>query len=159
MTPNLDDLIADGLALEREGAEQQAIDYFRALLVDHPGNALVEFEMGGAYDFAGQEAEAVPHYRRAISLGLPDELVPRVMLQLGSTLRNLNQLDEAAAILAEGCQRYPEHRALRVFYALALHSAGKGQQALVTLLDSLLLDPTSLDGYARAIREYTDLLR
>jgi tetratricopeptide (TPR) repeat protein len=159
MPPDLKSLIDAGLALERDGREQEAIDYFRELLDQHPDSALIAFEMGGAYDFAGREAEAVPHYRRAIALGLPEELIPRVMLQLGSTLRNLGEVTDAVTLLSDASQKYPNNRGLRVFLALALHSSGQSQRAIVTLLDTLLLDPDELDGYARAIGEYTDLLR
>jgi tetratricopeptide (TPR) repeat protein len=155
----LETKITAGLALEKEGSEQAAIDYFKTLADEVPDNALVEFELGGAYDFAGFETEAIPHYRRAIELGLPDDLLPRVYIQLGSSLRNVGEFDEALQLLTEGCAKFPEHRALKVFLALAQHSARKPQQALVTLLDAMLTDADKLDGYQRAIGYYTDELR
>jgi tetratricopeptide (TPR) repeat protein len=155
----LETKIAAGLALEKEGSEQAAIDYFRTLADEVPNNALVEFELAGAYDFAGFEAEAIPHYRRAMKLGLPDDELARAYLQLGSSLRNVGEFDDAVQLLTEGCAKFPEHRALKVFLAFAQHSASKPQAALVTLLDALLTDADKLDGYSRAIGYYTDELR
>src|SRR6187549_961575 len=120
--------IAAGCALEKDGSEQEAIDYFQKLAEEIPDNALVEFEFGGAYDFAGQEAEAIPHYRRAMKLGLPDDELARAYVQLGSSLRNVGEFDEALQLLTEGVAKFPEHRALKVFLAFAQHSAHQPQQ-------------------------------
>jgi tetratricopeptide (TPR) repeat protein len=151
--------IAAGRVLEKDGTEQEAIDYFRKLAEEIPDNALVEFEFGGAYDFAGFEAEAIPHYRRAMKLGLPDDELARAYLQLGSSLRNVGEFDEAVKLLTEGCTKFPDHRALKIFLAFAQHSTHQSQQALVSLLDTLLMDADKLDGYQRAIGYYTDELR
>ncbi len=159
MPDNLYQKLAAGRALEKEGAEQEAIDYFHKLADEYPDNPLVEFEFGGAYDFAGQESEAIPHYRRAIELGLPDDELARAYVQLGSSLRNVGEYAEAVNLLTDACARFPQHRALRVFLALAQHSAHQPQAALVTLLDTLLMDTDKLDGYSRAIGYYTDELR
>ncbi|MFN8372822.1 MAG: tetratricopeptide repeat protein [Anaerolineae bacterium] len=156
---DLQSRIATGRALEKEGSEQQAIDYFHSLLAEYPDNALVEFEFGGAYDFAGYEAEAIPHYRRAMKLGLPDDELARAYVQLGSSLRNVGEFDEAVQLLTEGVAKFPDYRPLKVFLALAQHSAHQAQAALVTLLDVLLLDADRLDGYVRALHYYTDELR
>jgi tetratricopeptide (TPR) repeat protein len=156
---DLETRIAAGRALEKEGSEQEAIDYFRKLVKEVPDNARVEFEFAGAYDFAGFEADAIPHYRRAIELGLSGEDLPRVYVQLGSSLRNVGEHAEAVKFLAEGVARFPEYRALKIFLALAQHSANQPKQALITLLDTLLVDADKLDGYQRAIAYYVDELR
>jgi cyanophycin synthetase len=154
----LDEAIDTGRALEREGSEQQAIEHFRVLLAAYPDDARVEFEMAGAYDFAGFEAEAIPHYRRAIDLGLSGEDRPRAALQLGSSLRNVGQHEEAVRVLSDACAQYPDHTALRAFLALAQHSAGRSSAAVRTLFDALLARPDQLDGYGRALRYYADEL-
>src|SRR5688500_4864239 len=119
---DLDALIAQGNALEKPGTEAQAIAYFVNLAAQYPDHAVVQYELGGAYDYAGQEAEAIPYYERAHALGLPEDLKPRLALQWGSTLRNLERHDEAIAILQQACTDYQTHVALRAFYALALIS-------------------------------------
>lgn len=145
-----------GLQLEDD---HQAIAYFQDLQRQYPDHALVEFELGGAYDSAGFEQAAIPHYRRAIELGLPEELQPRVAVQLGSSLRNVGEYAEAVRVLQEAATRFPDFRALKPFLALALHSAGQSQAALVVLLDTLIETPHALERYHRSLRGYTDELR
>jgi|FLYN01.1.fsa_nt_gi tetratricopeptide (TPR) repeat protein len=155
---DLDAQIEAGLSLEREGKEREAIEHFRALAERYPGNARVRFEYAGAYDFAGYEAEAIPIYQQALELGLSGEYLPRAYVQLGSSLRNVGQYQEAIRILDEGLARLPDYTPLRIFRAFALYSAGQSEKAIVDLLEALLAHPDSpaLDGYGRAIRYYAD---
>ena len=156
--PDLDAQIEVGLALEREGKEQEAIEYFRRLAERYPDDPRVRFEYAGAHDFAGNEAEAIPIYREALRLGLEDAELRRLYVQLGSSLRNVRQHEEAVQVLTEGCSHFPDYLPLRIFRAFALYSAGQNQEALVELLETLLAhpDPHVLDRSARAIRYYTD---
>lgn len=150
--------IAEGRALEQDGTEQQAVDYFLSLAAEYPDDAMVQFETGGAYDFAGFEAEAVPYYRRAIALGLPDAVLPQVAVQLGSSLRNLGQHEAAVQTLREGVERFPDHRALKAFLALALYSAGKPAEALALMLRMTVDTPQFYERYHRSLRHYADAL-
>jgi tetratricopeptide (TPR) repeat protein len=153
--------IAEGIALERAGKEAEAIEHFRRLAEQYPDHALVIFEYAGAYDFAGREAEAVPHYRRARELGLPEAELMRWYVQFGSTLRNVGELEEALAVLSEGCARWPENAALRVFRAFALLSLSRDREAALDLLDLAIqhIHTAEMASYARAIRWYTDDLK
>lgn len=151
-------LAAPGFELEREGKDAEAIEFFRKLLEQFPNDPRAYFEYGGAFDSAGQEAEAVPLYRKAMEMGLSGEYLPQVYVQLGSSLRNVKAYDEAVTTLEEGCKRFPDHAALRVFLAYALESVGRNREAL-TVLHELAIQhiqtPDMLD-YKRAIRYYTD---
>jgi tetratricopeptide (TPR) repeat protein len=158
---DIDQQIAAGLALERAGKEAEAIEHFRQLAEAHPDHARVMFEYAGAYDFAGREAEAVPHYRRARELGLREAELMRWYVQFGSTLRNVGQLDEALAVLSEGCARWPENAALRVFRAFVLLSLTRDRETALDLLDLAIqhIHTADMVDYARAIRWYTDDLK
>jgi tetratricopeptide (TPR) repeat protein len=147
-----------GNELERAGKDDEAIEHFRLLLADYPDDPHAHFEYGGAFDSAGHESEAIPHYRRAIELGLTGEYLPRVYVQLGSSLRNIGAHDEASAALDEGCQQFPEFHALKVFKALAQESAGRPQEALTTLFELVIagIHTADMQRYARAIRYYVD---
>lgn len=158
-TGNLDALLQAGAELEENGSEQAVIDYYRQLAAQYPDESQVQFRMGGAYDSAGYEAEAIVHYQKAIELGLSGDDLWRVAVQLGSSLRNVGDNDGALAILQKACVDYPDHVALRSFYALALTSAGQSQQAVVELLDVIVRHPTALEAYKRSLRAYTDDLR
>ncbi|HEX2622182.1 MAG TPA: tetratricopeptide repeat protein, partial [Phototrophicaceae bacterium] len=109
----IDALIDAGLELEGKGVERQVIAYFQGLVAQYPDHARVQFEMGGAYDSAGYEAEAIAHYERAIALGLTGKDAIQVNVQLGSSLRNIGKLDEAVALLKQACADHPDYIALR----------------------------------------------
>jgi len=116
-----------------------------------------EYEIGSEHDSAGREPEAIPHYERALELGLPDELVPGTLLQLGSSLRNVGRLDDALAVLGDGVSRFPDHAALRLFRAFALATAGRDREALVDVLHlaRTRIDAPDVRRYARSLEAYT----
>ena len=111
-----------------------------------------ELEQAFAYDREGFEAEAIPHYERAIAAGLDDEQLAKAMLGLGSSLRNVDRFDESVTVLEDAVARFPGDQSLPVFLAFSLWSAGRPNEA-VALLARRLGDGT---GYERAIGEYAD---
>ena len=153
--------IAEGEALSRAGRGKEAIEHFRRLVERYPDEPRAQFAYAGAFDSAGLEAEALAPYRRAMELELAGEDVPRWYVQFGSTLRNVGEVEEAVRLLSEGRERFPGDAAIRVFLALALHSAGRSGEAVFGLIDLLLSDPKGPDlrGYERATRWYADELR
>ena len=152
--------IAAGWDLFRAGREDEAIERFRRLAERHPGEPRAHFEFGGSLDSAGRESEAIPQYRRAIELGLAGDDAPRVLLQLGSSLRNVGEYDEAVRVLSEGHERFPGYAPMRFFLALALHDAGCHREALAGALRLALCGPypEEMKEYDRAMREYVDAL-
>ena len=106
-----------------------------------------------AADSAGREEEALVHYRRAFELGVPDEELAPALLGFGS-------IGESVGVLSGAVERFPEHRALRVFLAYALWSAGQQADALRTLVEALYVGdpPAELERYRRAITGYADEL-
>ncbi len=119
-----------------------------------------EYELGGEHDSAGREQQAIPHYERALALGLPDELLPGALLQLGSSLRNVGRNDEALALFDDAVARFPDHAALRLFRAFALATAGRDREALVDVLDlaRTRIDAPEIDRYRRSLEGYTRAL-
>jgi tetratricopeptide (TPR) repeat protein len=111
-----------------------------------------ELEQAFAYDREGLEAEAIPHYERAIAAGLDDEQLAKAMLGLGSSLRNVDRFDESVTVLEDAVARFPVDQSLPIFLAFSLWSAGRGNEALA-LLARRLGDGS---GYERAIGEYAD---
>lgn len=116
-----------------------------------------EYERGGEHDSAGRELEAIPHYERALALGLPDELVPRALLQLGSSLRNAGRLDDALALFDGAVARFPDQASLRLFRAFALAEGGRDRDALVDVLHlaRTRIDAPDIHRYARSLENYT----
>ena len=115
-----------------------------------PGREQLEKAM--AYDRDGAEAEAIPHYEQAIAAGLSSEQLEKAMLGLGSSLRNVDRVEESVAVLEDACRRFPHHRALPIFLAFSLWSSGRRGEALALLARRL----GEGSGYENAIREYAD---
>jgi tetratricopeptide (TPR) repeat protein len=118
-------------------------------------SAQEELERAFAYDRDGYESEAIPHYERAIAAGLPDALLAKAMLGLGSSLRNVDRNDESVRVLEDAVRRFPEHEALPVFLAFSLWTAGRRAEAFSLLAERL----GERSGYERAIGEYSAEIR
>jgi Flp pilus assembly protein TadD len=153
--------VASIWALNREGRPEEALATARALVERYPDNPRAHFEYAGALDFQGREADAIAPYRRAQELGLAGADLPRFYVQLGSTLRNVGKVWDAVHLLEEGRERFPHYAPIRAFHALALVSANCSKEATVELLDLILANGNAigLDGFDRALREYTEDLR
>ncbi|WP_136707517.1 tetratricopeptide repeat protein [Agromyces sp. H66] len=133
---------------------QPTIAAFLAVLAEHPDEPEVLYEVGGAYDTAGDEERALGYYERAMALGLEGDTLRRCLLQYGSTLRNLGRNDESIAAFERARTEFPESDSLRVFHALTLHAAGRSDAAVATLLE-LVADRVrtpELTRYEAAIR-------
>lgn len=119
-----------------------------------------EYELGGEHDSAGREEQAIPHYERALALGLREDLVPGALLQLGSSLRNAGRNEEALALFDDAVARFPDHAALRLFRAFALATAGRDREALVDVLElaRTRIDAPEIERYRRSLENYTRAL-
>ncbi|MFE1664347.1 tetratricopeptide repeat protein [Microbacterium sp. P02] len=127
---------------------------------DHPRHPRVLYELGSAYDTAGEEATALRFYEQAMEEGLSGDIRRRCFLQLGSTLRNLGRIDESRAVFSRARGEFPESVALGVFEALALHASGHANAALASLLNVLAdhVDTPDLNRYKPAIRGNAEYL-
>lgn len=113
------------------------------------------FELAGMYDSMGFEVEAGAEYERALELGLDQARHAQVAVQYGSTLRNLGRFDEAIAILNAAPTHESTGSAPRVVLALALHSAGRKDEALRVAIEAQI---DSLPQYQRSMRNYAAAL-
>ena len=62
-------------------------------------SAVAAFERASAFDSTGHPDQAIPLYRRALGLGLEGERRRRAVIQLASSLRNLDQASESVELL------------------------------------------------------------
>lgn len=113
------------------------------------------FELAGMYDSMGFEAEAGAEYERALELGLDEARHAQLAVQYGSTLRNLGRLDEAIAVLQAAPTHESTGSAPRIVLALALHSAGRKEEALRIAIEAQI---DSLPRYQRSMRAYAAAL-
>ncbi|QAY62576.1 tetratricopeptide repeat protein [Xylanimonas allomyrinae] len=134
ITPELETAIA--LGYERRDRDNMAptIDYFEDLLAQHPGHPVLTYEVAGAYDTAGHEAEARARYEEALGLGLTGENLRRCLCQYGSTLRWLGEHDASLDVLDRARGEFPESDSVRVFRALTLNEVGRHDEAVAELL-------------------------
>lgn len=138
--------------------DQQRIERMRELAAAAPHPALGAFELGGANDSGGREAEADVHYAAATAAGLADvdpARAAQMVVQHASTLRNLGRIDEATAMLRDAPEHPSTGAAPKVFLALALHSAGRHDEALRVAIEAV--EPT-LPRYNRSVRAYAAAL-
>ena len=134
------------------------IDRMHELAAAAPHPALGAFELGGSLDSAGHEAEADVHYTAATAAGLAEvdpARAAQLVVQHASTLRNLDRVDEAIAMLRAAPTHPSTGAAPRVFLALALHSAGRYDEALRVAIEAV--EPT-LPRYNRSVRAYAAAL-
>ena len=137
-------------------APAAAIEAMRELAAQSPvADGRGAYELGGMYDSLGFEAEAAIEYERALALGLDEERHAMIAVQYGSTLRNNGRLEEAIAVLEAAPEHPSTGAAPRVTLALALHSAGRSDEALRVALEALI--PT-LPRYQRSMSAYAAAL-
>lgn len=136
------------------------IDALLPIYSEHPENPRVLYELGGAYDTAGEEATALGFYERAMEKGLTGDVRRRCYLQYGSTLRNLGQIDDSLRAFARARAEFPESVALGAFEALTFHADGRPNTALASLLVLLAehVQAPELDRYKPALRGNADYL-
>ena len=110
-----------------------------------PDDPAALYERGSARDSAGRTDEAEPLYRAALSSGTLDaKRRTQATIQLASTLRILNKLDESEEFLRNElvkCTRatveYALHDETRAFLALTLLAQDKPVEASVLALTAL----------------------
>lgn len=128
-------------------------DLLATMKADDAG-ALVPFEMAGVHDSLGLDDDAVPLYREALAAGLDASHAAQARIQLASTLRKLGRLDEALELLSAPAEGDLEP-ARKAFLALALHSAGRSDEALREAIEGII--PT-LPRYQRSLADYAAAL-
>jgi tetratricopeptide (TPR) repeat protein len=147
----------------KELKEQGELELARQLLLDlqkeHPWNAEVAYQCAAIHDNLGLEKEAVPHYERAIVLGLTGDDLAGAILGLGSTYRCLNDYEKSANLLEDGVRRYPEDWGIKIFLAMTYHEGGRHNEAMEILLNALAETSAdeSIQKYKRAILGYAEM--
>ena len=160
MSTALEDELARIFAARDRDNMRPTIAALLPLAEQHPENPRVLYELGGAYDTAGDEATAAGLYERAMRMGLAGDVRRRCYLQYGSTLRNLGRLEESLAVFARARTEFPESVSLGVFESLTLHAAGRANTAMASLLLLLAehVHSADLDRYKPALRGNAEYL-
>jgi tetratricopeptide (TPR) repeat protein len=145
--------------LDDPATAPEGLSWFQHRAKALPDSVRAAFDLAGAYDSLGREAEAAPAYEHVLRLGLdtlPEVDQARWHVQYGSTLKQLGRLEDSRAVLANGVALFPEHGALPVFLAFTELALGRKDAALAALLTGAgASDPYgSRARYRRAITAY-----
>jgi len=122
-----------------------------------PENAIGLFERASAYDSTGRPDTAVSLYRAALNTGLGGRRRREAIIQLASSLRNLGQAGEAAALLSDELRAPSDDLdgAVCAFLALALVDLGREREAVGISLTAL---SKYLPQYNRSLARYSSEL-
>lgn len=146
------------IELRKEGKLKESNEILVNLVNKYPNDPIINFQCAWSYDALGLERKAVEYYKKAISIGLPDEELQYAYLGLGSSYRILGQYKESKEMLEEGLSKFPEYKAMKVFYAMTLYNLNEYAKAMEILLK--IIADTSLDEgirkYRKAIEFYSD---
>lgn len=140
-------------------SEESIDESARPLSTDY-ADGMAAFERASSLDASDREAEAVPVYRRALTYGLPSDVEYQALVQLGSSLRVVNDTEAAVATHRHVAELWPDRAANRLFLALALLDAGQPTAAATEALTAALTPhcETNIDEYRRALTAYTQQL-
>jgi tetratricopeptide (TPR) repeat protein len=136
------------------GQAEEIFPRLQKLDAKHPNVAEINYQLAWTCDVLGRAQDALPYYEKAVALGLPPNELSGALIGLGSTLRELGQLDRSAAVLRSGKAQFPDNAEFDVFLALTLHASGRHADALRLALDTLCetTEDPGLTAYQRAIR-------
>jgi len=134
---------------------RDAIDRLAAELPED--SAVAAFERACAFDSTGHPDSAVPLYQRALDAGLTGLRRRRAVIQLASSLRNLERPTESVKLLTDerdaGSDQLDD--AVAAFLALALVDVGREREAVSVALTALA---PHLPRYQRSLGNYARYL-
>ena len=117
-----------------------AIEVLTQLSESHPNSAEIEHQIGWTYDASDRSNLSIPHYKKALDLGLIEDKVG-CYVALGSSLRATGQYNESRDVLEKGLEEFPEHLPLNVFLAMTKYNLGEIKSSCADLL-SILAETT-----------------
>lgn len=122
-----------------------------------PHDAVGIFERAGSLDSTGHSDLAVPLYREALDIGLTGERRRRAVIQMASSLRNLDRPEESVSLLTAELDAPSDDLddAVRAVLALALVDTGREREAVSIALIALA---PHLPRYQRSMANYARLL-
>ncbi len=146
----------EAIRLRENGELERAKQLFIMLLRQDEKNPRLHAHCAWCYDSLGEERQAVPHYERAIRLGLTGDELRETYIGLGSTYRALGRYEDAEELFTKAIDQFPDIAALKVFRAMTHYNLGRHQEATGALLELLASPETddSIKRYRRAIAFY-----
>lgn len=146
-------LLAAAFAQHRAGDVDGAMAGYLQVLAADPRNLDALMNLGHACTAQGRQAEALGHYRRALTLA-PD--VAAVHHHLGVALLVFGRWDEAAAHLFRAVALQPDRAEAYRDLGSALLQSGRRAEAAQALERAVLLDPLFTTAYVELARAVFD---
>ena len=128
-----------GIAALRKGAVGEAIEFLKTAASLAPDSSETHRVLGTAYSVNGDMAEAQQHLRRALMLNPRDE---RASLTLARTLDEMDNAQEAAAVLRTSIAELPEAGAERWLHSTLsprLQRSDETDAELIAVADRLVM--------------------
>lgn len=148
------------IELRKEGKLKESNEILIHLVNKYPNDPTINYQCAWSFDALGLEEDAIQYYKKAISIGLPDEELQDAYLGLGSTYRTLGQYKESKEVFEKGLAKFPQNKAIEVFYAMTLYNLKEHSKAMEILLNSIVQTSLHKDinKYKKAIEFYSDKL-
>ncbi|UYP01224.1 tetratricopeptide repeat protein [Oceanotoga sp. DSM 15011] len=139
--------------LRKENKTMEAIDELKNILnkSEYVNDAELNYQLAWCYDSIEKESEAVQFYETAIKNGLNKNDLWEAYLGLGSTYRTIGEYSKSKLIFEEGIKKFPENKALKVFYAMTLYNLKEYKKSTELLLK--LISNNSNDKNIMAFKE------
>ncbi|NBI29020.1 tetratricopeptide repeat protein [Chengkuizengella marina] len=152
--------IEKAIQLRKEGKNEESNGILMQLVVLHPNDATINYQVAWSFDVMGKEREAVPYYEKAIALGLSKEELEDAYLGLGSTYRTLGEYEKSKYLFQKAIEEFPNNNALKVFYSMTLYNLNEHHKAMEILLKNITetTNDHKIGEYKRAIDFYSDKL-
>ena len=139
-----------GLLYQAQGDVEQAVRHQRLATTADPKLGMAFNNLGMALRAAKQAKEAIDASRTAVELDPGNE---KFLLNLGLALKDGGALDEAIAVLRKGLALAPQAAGLHAALGAALALAQRSAQAIESLSQAVVLDPSNTAALGRLIRE------
>jgi len=156
--PDWEQRIAELWKTLDDRTEDDFLARMRELVKQAPeNNAPALFEQACAFDSTGHSDLAVPLYQQALRIGLTGVRRRRAVIQMASSLRNLDRAPESVALLTAELHQPSDELddAVRATLALALVNTGREREAVALLLTALA---RHLPRYQRSMTNYARML-
>ena len=157
-TAEWEERVAEAWASIDERDEAEFLTLMEKLVEElPPGDPDGLFERAASLDSTGHSDLAVPLYEHALEAGLAGERRRRAVIQMASSLRNLDRSQESVALLTAEVQAGSDHLddAVKTVLALALTDVGREREAVSVAVGALA---AHLPRYQRSMANYARLL-
>ena len=144
--------IKKAIELRNNERFDEAIETLKNLLDSHPISAEIEYQIGWTFDASDRSNLSIPHYKKALNLGLVEDRVG-CYVALGSSLRATGEYKESRNVLEEGLKEFPDHQPLNVFLAMTKYNLGEFKSSCSDLL-TMLAKTTKDEEIASYINAY-----